>query len=138
MSQRKAVATRSRWSRIEAALVVLIAAHSAAIGVAAIVATSWGLRFGGFEGATPMFFPRQVGVFHLVVACAYLIEWWRYRGIAILVTTKSIAVVFLGTVILFEALPWIVPFSALGDALMGAAVLIVHRQAASEPRGPLP
>jgi len=135
MNHRNAVAKGLRWPRLEAGLVVLVAAHSAAIGLGAIVAARWGLRFGGFEGGGPLFFARQVGVFHLVVGCAYLIEWYRYRGIAILVTTKAIAVVFLGTMMIVDSLPWIVPFSALGDALMGAAVLVVHRRAAPEATG---
>jgi hypothetical protein len=67
-----------------------------------------------------------VGVFHLVVACAYLIEYFRYRGIAILVITKAIAVLFLVTMMVLDRLPWVVPISALGDGLMVLAVLAVH------------
>jgi hypothetical protein len=120
---------RDGWQAIEPWLVVLIAIHSAAIGLVAVVATEWGIRFSGFESASPLFFPRQVGVFHVVVAFAYLIEWFRYRGVAILVTTKAIAVAFLGTMMAVSPSPWVVPLSALGDAAMCAAVLVVHRQA---------
>ena len=118
----------SSWFRpaLEKALVILVALHSAAIGVGALVATEWGLRFGGFPGAPPLFFPRQVGAFHLVVACAYLIEYFRYRGVMVLVTTKAIAFSFLVTMVVVDRLPWIVPISALGDGLMVVAVLAVH------------
>jgi hypothetical protein len=118
----------SFWPALEKALVILIAFHSMAIGAGALVATEWGLRFSGFSGASPLFFPRQVGVFHIVTACAYLIEYCRYRGVAVLVTTKVIAVLFLVAMMVVDRLPWVVPISALGDGLMLAAVLAVHRR----------
>jgi hypothetical protein len=118
--------SRSFWPAIEKALIILVALHSVAIGVGALVATEWGLKFGGFAGASPLFFPRQVGVFHIVAASAYLIEFFQYRGVAILITAKTIAVVFLMTMMAMERLPWVVPFSAVGDALMVLAVLAVH------------
>ena len=67
-----------------------------------------------------------MGVFHLVVACAYLIEYFRYRGVVVLVTTKAIAFFFLVTMMAVDRLPWVVPISALGDGLMVVAVLAVH------------
>jgi hypothetical protein len=121
--------SRERWRAVEPWLVVLIALHSAAVGAGALVATEWGIRFSGFPGASPLFFPRQVGVFHVVVAVAYLLEWFRYRGVSVLLVTKAIAVVFLVSMIAIDRLPWVVPFSAAGDALMGLAVLVVHRGA---------
>lgn len=117
------------WARIESLLIVLIALHSAAIGVGALVMPEWGVRFGGFGTASPLFFVRQVGVFHVVAALAYLIEYERYRGVSILLSTKTIAVLFLGTMLALDRLPWIVPVSAAGDALMGIAAFIVHRRA---------
>lgn len=117
------------WARIESVLMVLIALHSAAIGVGAMVMPEWGVAFGGFGTATPLFFVRQVGVFHVVAAVAYLIEYERYRGVTILLTTKTIAVLFLGTMMLLDRLPWIVPVSAAGDGLMGLAAWFVHHRA---------
>ncbi len=116
------------WARIESVLVVLIALHSAGIGIGALVAPEWGVRFGGFGTASPLFFVRQVGVFHLVAAMAYLIEYERYRGVSILLGTKAIAVVFLTLMMSLDRLPWVVPVSAAGDALMGIAAFAVHRR----------
>jgi hypothetical protein len=121
--------SRVPWQTVEHWLIVLIAVHSAGIGLLALVATEWGVRFSGFEGASPLFFPRQVGIFHVVVAIAYLIEWVRYRGVSVLVTTKAIAVAFLTAMLLVDRLPWVVPLSAAGDAAMGLAVLLVHLKA---------
>lgn len=129
MRSQATAGTRIPWRTIESWLVVLVATHSAAIGLGALAATEWGVRFSGFAGATPLFFPRQVGVFHVVVAVAYLIEWFRYRGVAVLLATKGMAVLFLVAMMLIDRLPWVVPFSAAGDGLMGLAVLLVHRAA---------
>ncbi len=119
------------WARLETPLIVLVALHSAVLGVMAMVAPEWGVRFGGFGSASPLFFARQVGVFHVVVALAYLIEWLRYRGVTILLTAKIIAVLFLGLQMLLAPLPWIVPVSLAGDAAMALVVLVVHQRASA-------
>jgi hypothetical protein len=118
---------RDRWRRLERWLIVLVALHSAAIGIGALIATEWGVRFAGWEGAVPLFFPRQVGVFHVVVASAYLIEYFRYGGVIVVVTTKATAVAFLVSMMAMDGTPWVVPFSAVGDGLMVLAILAVRR-----------
>jgi hypothetical protein len=97
-------------------------------------ATVWGARFGGFPEPVPLFFPRQAGAFHFVVVGVYLVEYFRYRGVLLLVMTKSIAVVFLGLTTWLVAVPWLVPLSAAGDAAMGLAVVLL-RQARGLPLG---
>ena len=118
--------------RYARALVVLIALHSVAVGVGLLFLTEFGARIGGFGTVSPLFFPRQAGAFHFVAASAYLIEYFRYRGILILLTTKSIAVVFLGVMTVLGGMPWIVPFSGVADGLMGLLAFFVHRVAQSE------
>jgi hypothetical protein len=128
---------RNRWRRLETWLIVLVALHSTAVGIGALIATEWGVRFAGWEGAAPLFFPRQVGVFHVVVASAYLIEYFRYGGVIVVLTTKAIAVAFLVAMMAVDSTPWVVPFSAAGDGLMVLAILAIHRMAAAgrETRG---
>lgn len=116
-------------------LVGLVALHSAALGVGAILAPAWGARFGGFAEPSPLFFVRQVGIFHVVVAGAYLIEWARYRGVTTLLFTKSCGVLFLCAAMAFAPQPWIVPVSAAGDALMGLVVWLVRRAPAGAGGG---
>jgi hypothetical protein len=113
--------------RGERALVVLVALHSVVVGLFLTFATEWGARFGGFPTPVPLFFPRQAGAFHFVVAGVYLVEYFRYRGVLLLVMTKSIAVVFLGLTTLLVAVPWLVPLSGAGDAGMGLAVVLLRR-----------
>ena len=112
---------------VEPWLVILVSLHSLAVGVMLLAAPEWAVRFAGWPGADPLFFLRQAGVFHFVVATAYLIEFARYRGVAVLVITKSYAAVFLLGSALAAATPWSVPFSGVTDGLMGLAVLVVHR-----------
>ena len=83
---------------LERTLVALIALHSLVVGLFLTFATDWGARFGGFPSPVPLFFPRQAGAFHFVVAGVYLVEYFVYRGVLTLVMTKAIAVVFLGIV----------------------------------------
>lgn len=117
------------WARLEGWLVVLIALHSFVVACFLLFLTEWGARFGGWGEVSPLFFARQAGVFHVVVAIGYLIEWFRYRGVVLLLTTKCIAVLFLGAMWLVDGGPWAVPLSAAGDAAMALVVLAVHRWA---------
>jgi hypothetical protein len=122
--------------RLERALVVLIALHSVGVGVTLLFLTEWGLRLGGWTDVHPLFFARQAGIFHFVVATGYLIEYFRYRGVVLLVTTKSFAVVFLVAMSLVENVPWLVPASAVADGLMGLVVFFVHSRVAAAGREP--
>ncbi len=115
-------------ARAERALVVLIAAHSVVVGLLLLFATEWGARIGGFPELRPLFFARQGGAFHLVAAAAYLGEYFRHRGVSLLVLTKAIAVGFLALSTLLTHVPWLVPLSCVGDALMGGAVLVIRRR----------
>jgi hypothetical protein len=98
------------YRRLERWLVVLIALHSYAVGFFLLFLTEWGVAFGGWEDVTTLFFPRQAGIFHVVIATGYLIEYFRYRGAVGDAT-------------------WAVPLSAIGDGLMGIVVVWIHRKA---------
>lgn len=121
--------------RAERWLVVLIALHTYVIGVALLAVPGWALRFGGWETVPPLFFPRQAGVFHLVLGTGYLLEYARQRGIALLLTAKALATLFLGAATLLGGAPWFVGFAGAADGLMGLAVLLTRRvvQSAGAP-----
>jgi len=118
------------WSVAERWLVVLIALHSYAVGLMLLFFTQWSAAFGGWGEASPPFFARQAGAFHFVVATAYLIEYFRYSGVAVLIATKAFATVFLLGLTLLDGEPWAVPLSGAADAGMGLVVYLVHRLAA--------
>jgi hypothetical protein len=129
---------RSRLlARAERALVVLIALHSLLVGLLLAFATDWGARFGGFPAVTPLFFPRQAGAFHFVVAAVYLVEYFRYRGVLLLVLTKTIAVVFLGVSAALPDSTWVIPLSGVGDAAMAVAVVSLRRARRLPLAGPV-
>jgi hypothetical protein len=109
--------------------VILVAAHSAAVGVALTAFPEWATAFAGFGPVRPLFLARQAGVFHLVLAAGYLIEL-RRGSVTLLVTAKSVAAVFLAASWLTGAPGWSVPFSAAGDALMGLLAGWLARPAA--------
>jgi hypothetical protein len=124
---RPGFATPERLAALERTLVVLIALHSLVVGLFLTFATEWGARFGGFPSPVPLFFPRQAGAFHFVVVGVYIVEYFRYRGVLLLVMTKSVAVVFLGLTTLLVSVPWVVPLSGLGDVAMAGAVVLLRR-----------
>jgi hypothetical protein len=115
----------------EQILIFLVALHSIIIGTVFFIAPNWTVQFGGWEQIDPVFFAFQAGAFHFALAAAYLIEYGRYRGIAILVTAKMIALVFLVATALLTSVPWAVPVSGLGDGAMAAVVVLVHRRVRS-------
>jgi hypothetical protein len=116
--------------------VLLIAAHSILVGLFLVVVPAWGARIGGFGAVQPLFFPRQAGIFHFVAATAYLLEYFRYRGVLLLVVTKSVAVVFLLTMSTLDSVPWVVPLSGVADGLMGLAVAVARRARGRPLTGP--
>jgi len=115
------------WRAVESWLVVLIAFHSVAVGLFLLFATRWGTRFGGWGEVQPLFFARQAGVFHFVVAAVYMAEWFTYRGTAALVIAKCTAVVFLISMFYLDGGPWPLPLSALGDGAMAVVVVKVDK-----------
>lgn len=123
--------------RLEWWLVVLIAAHTFAIGVVLLAVPAWALRFGGWVVIPPLFFPRQAGLFHLVVGTGYIAEFKRSRGVVLLLVAKVCAAVFLVGASLLSAVPWFVTFAGIADGLMGISVLVA-RALVSRAEEPLP
>ena len=113
----------------ERLLVILIALHSVIVGAILFIAPQWGLRFGGWDGIDPEFFGRQAGIFHFVLATGYLIEYFRYRGVVLLISAKCIAVGFLTIMHFIDPNPWAVWVSSVGDGIMAALAWWIHRAA---------
>jgi hypothetical protein len=103
------------------------------VGTFLLFATEWGSRFGGFGEVSPLFFARQAGIFHFVIATAYLVERFVHGGVVILLVAKATAVVFLLATWLLGVHAWSVPLSAAADAAMGVATLVLARWASAKP-----
>jgi hypothetical protein len=121
-------------TRLQAWLVHLIAAHSAFVGAMLLIVPAWSVAFAGWTTAHPLFFARQGGVFHLVVAFGYLVEHRRCGTVTLLVFAKTAAFLFLILSAFAGEVAWVVPFSGVVDGAMGATAFLVHR-AARAPGG---
>lgn len=120
------------WKRLESLGVYLVALHSLLIGIGLIAATDWILDFAGWTDVQHNFFPRQSGVFHIIISLGY---WWEYRRhgtIGLLVLAKCCAVVFLLVMSPWRE-AWSVPFSGVTDGLMMVGMVAVHRLANRNP-----
>lgn len=123
---------RAEGGRLLSAWVVLVALHSYVVGAFLLFATAWGARFGGFGEVSPLFFARQAGIFHFVLATAYLVERFAHGGVIVLLVAKATAVVFLVAMGLAGVDAWSVPLSAAGDGAMGLVTwALLRREAAS-------
>ena len=116
------------WQRLENLGVFMIALHSFLIGLLLLFATRSVLDFAGWTEVSRLFFPRQSGAFHIIVAIGYFWEYRRLRTIRLLLLTKATAVVFLLVLSPWKE-AWSVPFSAVLDGLMLAGMVLVHGKA---------
>jgi len=113
-----------RTDKLATVFVVLVALHSYAVGVGLLLLPRFSLPIGGFEVPDALFFVHQGGVFHLVVASGYLMEWQRHRTIDFMLLTKCLATAFLAVSwALIAGAPWLIGASALQDGAMAAAAL---------------
>ena len=119
---------RIPWRGLEKLGVVLVALHSYLIGLMLVFGTSWVLDFAGWYEVSHMFFPRQSGAFHLILATGYWVEYRRHGTIGLMLLAKSVAVVFLLIMSPWKE-AWSVPFSGVFDGLMLVGMFGVHRMA---------
>ena len=122
-------------AKFERLVIILIVLHSIGIGIGLLWSPQWAFKMAGWEEVKPLFFSRQAGAFHIVVAFAYLIEYFRYRSILILLTAKGIAVVFLLGVAAFGESSWVVLLSGIADGLMGLVIFFIHRYVVENESG---
>lgn len=107
----------------------LIAIHSICFGISLVVLPIPVIEFFGFRLAEK-FFADQGGVFHLIVAVAYI---WAaldlansFKLIVLAVVTKFTAALFLVCYFLFIGHIFMVFFSGIIDFLMGLVILLLY------------
>lgn len=116
------------WQKLDLLGVTLVTLHSLLVGALLFFLPEWTLKFAGWEGTDNLFFPRQSGAFHFVVAAGYFVEWRKCGSINLLIIAKSTAVVFL-LVLNPWGEAWSVPFSGITDGLMLVGMIVVHTMA---------
>lgn len=122
-------------------LLWLLGIHSFVVGVGMILLPVSQMPFFGLAVVTEKFFPVQAGVFHFVLALAYILAAKtldRFHGLVILtILAKFIATFFLFTYYFFIKQAWIILLSGVGDFLMGTLVLLAfgtYKKNAELPR----
>ncbi len=116
------------WRRLEGVGVFLVALHSLTIGIMLMFTTAWVLQFAGWDEVSHLFFPRQSGAFHVILAAGYLWEYRVHQTIRLMLLAKGTAVVFLLIMSPWKE-AWSVPFSGVFDGLMLVGMAFVHRMA---------
>lgn len=111
----------------------VVAAHSIIVGIILIVQTPVLIKMIGFKAIHEPFFPCQGGVFHLVIAIAYIygaVDTHKNRNMIIYgVIVKITATLFLFSYYyVFERL-WIIFLSGMMDFFMGAVTWCLLAQA---------
>jgi hypothetical protein len=119
---------RFGWARLETVGVFLVSLHSLLIGTGLVVASEWILDFAGWDEVHHFFFPRQSGVFHIILAVGYWVEHRRHGTIFLMALAKSAAVVFLLVMSPWRE-AWSVTFSGIADGLMLVGMWVVNRRA---------
>jgi len=118
-------------SRRLRALLWILALHSLAVCIGLVLQPSSVLAQAGYQPVGEPFFPVQGGVFHLIMAVAYLLAASEPRRHLCLVQfsliVKSVATVFLLAYWLFVSRIFAVLASGLVDGAMALALLWAYR-----------
>ena len=120
-------------------ILVLVAIHSIVFGLSLIVLPIPVIEYFGFS-LEEKFFADQGGVFHLIIAVAYIMAARDPENSSRLVflsyITKFTATVFLISYFLFEKQIIMVLLSGIADFLMGLAILVSYRLFLKHPEQP--
>ncbi|MEI6683875.1 MAG: hypothetical protein WCO44_14685 [Bacteroidota bacterium] len=119
-------------------VLLLVASHSIGFGLALIVLPIDVLTIFGFH-LYEKFFAIQGGVFHLIISVAYIMAALKPDGSGNLIFlscfTKFSATIFLFTYFFFVKMIPMVFVAAIGDFLMGLAILFAYFKYTGFKRG---
>jgi len=114
--------------RLLSTVLWLVALHSIAMGLALIVQPALLMKLSGFSSECERFFPAQGGVFHILMAVAYImgatnIEKYYYLTVFSIIV-KGLATLFLMIYCFAVEFKWIVLLSGIGDGVMGLMIFL--------------
>ncbi len=113
-------------------LLWIFVVHSTVVALLLIFLPPDSLRYFGYAGYQGSFFQIQGGVFHLVMAVAYLIAAVKTdkAGLIIIfiIIAKSIATVFLLLYFFLSEHIWVLLPSAAGDGAMAILLFLFYRR----------
>ena len=106
----------------------LVALHSFLTGLALVVQPTLLMKLIEFSPICERFFPTQGGVFHILMAVAYIMGAVNvkkyYYVIVFSIIVKSAATVFLLTYCFTVEFKWIILLFGIGDGLMGLIIFL--------------
>ena len=106
----------------------LVALHSITIGLALIAQPTLLMKLSGFSPECEQFFPAQGGVFHVLMAVAYVmgaINIKKYHYLIVFsIIVKAVATLFLMVYCFTVEFKWIVLLSGIGDGVMGLIIFL--------------
>ena len=109
----------------------IMAIHSFSVALGLMLLPTKLLPIFGFLGYSGRFFQMQSGVFHIVMAAAYLMAAYQIERspglVQFSIFAKIIAVAFLLTVFIFFTSGWTILLSAIVDGLMGLILFLLYR-----------
>ena len=113
-------------------LLWIFVVHSAVVALLLIFLPADSLNFFGYSGYQGRFFQVQGGVFHLVMAVAYLIAAIKTDNasliIIFIIIAKTIATVFLLLYFFLDEHIWVLLPSAAGDGAMAVLLYLFYRR----------
>ncbi|MGD9900354.1 MAG: hypothetical protein AB7T22_14615 [Calditrichaceae bacterium] len=108
-----------------------IAVHSFLVGLGLIIQPPVIMKLFGFKSCGEHFFPAQGGVFHIVMASAYVMAASHPLQNRIMIVfsiwVKAAATIFLLLYFLIVESIWIVLASCIGDGVMGLLIFLAYR-----------
>ena len=114
--------------KILSTVLYLVALHSFLTGLALVVQPAWSLKLVGFSPICERFFPTQGGVFHILMAVAYVmgaVNAKKYHYVIVFaIIVKSAATLFLLTYCFVVEFKWIILLFGIGDGLMGLMMFL--------------
>jgi len=106
----------------------LVAVHSIAMGLALITQPDVLMEWSGFRFEYEHFFPAQGGVFHLLMAVAYImgaVNSNKYIYLIVFsIIVKAVATTFLLVYCFIIEFKWIILISGIGDGVMGVMIFV--------------
>ncbi|MFQ6133070.1 MAG: hypothetical protein ACE5R4_13600 [Armatimonadota bacterium] len=131
--------TADSAARLKRACIVLIGAHSLALGFAMLFWPRHTLELFRWPPVDNLFFPSQSGIFLMILGAAYLAALWHDDLVWLILASKTAAVLFLFGHVVLAGAPVQVMLAGIGDAgfglLMGGLVLMEHRATAIAAAG---
>jgi hypothetical protein len=115
---------RRFWEGALNLLVLVVAGHSASLGLSLLLFPRWTLQLVGWPYDGQVFWPSQAGLFLVILGVAYASAIRVRPAIWLLIGSKASAVVFLLASVAWLGAPQIVALLGVADGLMGLAVAL--------------